>query len=194
MWSCLESPRPVRWTCTGARHRPQGRDPGTSARHPSSPRPPTTPGPAWEAVSPRPRGGALARAGEGAIFNHMVEYLDTTFAALSHHTRRDILARLSLGESTVGDIAAAYDVSLNAVSKHLKVLENAGLVTRRVEGRVHHIGLEPEPLRTASEWIEFYRGFWEERLDALDEFLARKKGAQRGARHPHHPKNRGHPR
>jgi DNA-binding transcriptional ArsR family regulator len=124
----------------------------------------------------------------------MVEYLDATFAALADPTRRDILARLALGDATVGDIAAPYDMSLNATSKHLRVLENAGLVTRRVEGRVHRISLNPEPLRTASEWLEIYRAFWENRLDALEQFLARKKGAAHGARRPHHPKNRRHPR
>jgi DNA-binding transcriptional ArsR family regulator len=124
----------------------------------------------------------------------MVEYLDTTFAALSDPTRRDILTRLARGEATVSDIAAPYDVSLNAVSKHLMVLENAGLVKRRIEGRVHRIGLNPEPLRTASEWLEFYRAFWEGRLDALEKFLTRKKGAPHGARGPHHPKNRRHTR
>jgi DNA-binding transcriptional ArsR family regulator len=127
----------------------------------------------------------------------MVEYLDATFAALSHATRRDILARLALGESTVGDLAAPYAMSLNAVSKHLMVLEEAGLVTRRIEGRVHHIRLNPEPLGTASEWLQLYRAFWEERLDALDRFLSRKtrtKGAHHAARSPHHPATRGHAR
>jgi DNA-binding transcriptional ArsR family regulator len=124
----------------------------------------------------------------------MVERLDTTFAALADPTRRHILGRLALGESTVSDIAAPYAVSLNAVSKHLMVLENAGLVRRRIEGRVHRIGLNPEPLRTASDWLEVYRAFWEQRLDALEKFLARKKGAPHGARGPHHPKNRRHPR
>jgi DNA-binding transcriptional ArsR family regulator len=124
----------------------------------------------------------------------MVEYLDVTFSALSDPTRRDILARLALGESTVGDIAAPYRMSLNATSKHLKVLENARLVIRRVEGRVHYIRLNPEPLRTASEWLDRYRAFWEHRLDALEEFLARKRGAQHGARDPHHQANRRHGR
>lgn len=124
----------------------------------------------------------------------MVDYLDATFAALADPTRRDILARLAAGDSTVGEIAAPYDMSLNAASKHLMVLEKAGLVTRRIEGRVHHISLNAEPLRTAAEWLDFYRAFWEERLDALEQFLARKKGAGHGARRPHQPKNRRHPR
>lgn len=110
----------------------------------------------------------------------MVESYDATFAALAHVTRRDILARLALGESTVGDIADAYDMSLNAVSKHLMVLEKAKLVRRRIEWRVHYISLNPEPLRTAAEWLDIYRVFWEKRLDALEEFLAHKKGTRRG--------------
>jgi len=127
-------------------------------------------------------------------FNHMVDPQDATFAALSHTTRRDILSRLALGESTVSDIADAYDMSLNAVSKHLMVLENAGLVTRRIEWRAHYISLNPEPLRNISEWLDLYRAFWEERLDALEHFLARRKGARHGARNPHHPKTRRHSR
>lgn len=124
----------------------------------------------------------------------MVDSRDTTFAALSHATRRDILSRLALGESTVSDIADAYDMSLNAVSKHLMVLENAGLVRRRIEWRAHYISLNPEPLRTVSEWLDLYRAFWEERLDALEQFLARKKGARHGARNPHRSKTRRHSR
>ncbi|MGH8529783.1 MAG: ArsR/SmtB family transcription factor [Nevskiales bacterium] len=110
----------------------------------------------------------------------MVDLNSTTFAALAHPTRRDVLARLALGEATVGDIADAYDMSLNAVSKHLKVLEKAKLVRRRIEWRVHYISLNPEPLRTAAEWLDFYRGFWERRLDALEQFLAHKKGVRHG--------------
>ena len=128
------------------------------------------------------------------LFTLMGEYLNSTFAALSHATRRDILARLTAGESTVGDLAAPYDISLNSVSKHLKVLEEAGLVRRRIEGRVHHIRLDPERLHGASEWFRFYRAFWEDRLDALDRFLTRRKGAQHGPRSPHHPKPRGRAR
>jgi DNA-binding transcriptional ArsR family regulator len=124
----------------------------------------------------------------------MVESHDATFAALSHATRRDIIARLALGESTVSDIADAYDMSLNAVSKHVMVLENAGLVTRRIEWRAHYISLDPEPLRSIAEWLDLYRAFWEARLDALEQFLARKKGARHGARNPHQPKTRRHSR
>jgi DNA-binding transcriptional ArsR family regulator len=124
----------------------------------------------------------------------MVDSSDATFAALAHATRRDMLARLALGESTVSEIARAYDMSLNGVSKHLMVLEKAGLVTRRIEWRVHYISINPEPLHSVSEWLDLYRAFWEKRLDALEQFLARKKGAQNAERSSHNPKNRRHSR
>lgn len=106
----------------------------------------------------------------------MVDLYDSTFAALAHPTRRDILSRLRRGESTVSDLADAYDMSLNAVSKHLMVLEKARLIRRRIEWRVHYISLDPAPLREAAGWLETYRVFWEQRLDALEQFLVRKKG------------------
>lgn len=109
----------------------------------------------------------------------MVELKDSTFAALANATRRDILARLAAGEATVSALAEAYDISLNAVSKHLTVLEDAGLISRRVEWRTHYIRINPEPLRTAHEWLDAYRVFWEQRLDALELFLARKKAAKK---------------
>jgi DNA-binding transcriptional ArsR family regulator len=116
----------------------------------------------------------------------MVEHLDEVFGALADPTRRDILAQLALGEATVTEIARRYPVSLNAISKHLMVLEGAGLVARHVEGRTHLMRLEAEPLRNAQRWLEMYRGFWESRLDALEEFLAinrkQKKGVRRARR------------
>lgn len=149
----------------------------------------------------------MVRAGAGGVaracnrvagrlsFNHMVDLTDAAFAALANATRRDILSRLAAGEATVGGLADAYDMSLNAVSKHLKVLEDAGLVERRIEWREHHIRLNPEPLREVAEWLERYRVFWEGRLDALEQFLAdAKKGASRGKRNPTVPKNRRQPR
>jgi DNA-binding transcriptional ArsR family regulator len=108
----------------------------------------------------------------------MVDSYDSTFAALAHPTRRDILSRLRRGESTVGDLAGAYELSLNAVSKHLMVLEKAQLIRRRIEWRVHYISLNPEPLQAAAGWLETYRAFWEQRLDALESFLVRKKGSR----------------
>ncbi len=106
----------------------------------------------------------------------MVEYndaaLDATLAAMADPTRRAILARLCAGEARVTEIAAPFDMSLNAVSKHVKVLEGAGLVRRKVRGREHWLSFEGEPLREAGAWIEHYRKFWEMRLDALAKFLA----------------------
>ena len=105
----------------------------------------------------------------------MVKYedgaLDRTFAALADPTRRAILARLALGEASVSELADPFAMSLPAVSKHLRVLEEAGLLRRRREGRVHRCSLEPEPMRVASDWIEAYRRFWEDRFDALARYL-----------------------
>ena len=124
----------------------------------------------------------------------MVDLQDAAFAALANATRRDILSRLTTGEVTVGGLADAYDMSLNAVSKHLKVLEDAGLIDRRIEWREHHIRLNPKPLREVADWLERYRVFWESRLDALEDFLATHKGTRHGKRNPSVPKNRRQPR
>jgi DNA-binding transcriptional ArsR family regulator len=103
----------------------------------------------------------------------MVEYsvLDDTFAALSDPSRRAILAALQSGERRITELAGPFPMSLNAVSKHVKALERARLVRRRVQGREHYIGLAPEPLAAAAAWIQQYRAFWEPRLEALAEFL-----------------------
>jgi DNA-binding transcriptional ArsR family regulator len=105
----------------------------------------------------------------------MVKYseteLDSTFAALSDVTRRGILARLVQGETSVSELAAPYKMSLPAVSKHLRVLEGAGLVTRHKDGRVHRCRLVAEPMKDAAEWIERYRQFWEHQFDALADYL-----------------------
>jgi DNA-binding transcriptional ArsR family regulator len=109
------------------------------------------------------------------ILNHMVKYseprLDATFAALSDPTRRGILARLAQGEASVTDLAAPYDISLPAVSKHLRVLERAKLVARRKDGRVSRCRLLAEPMKDAAGWIEHYRQFWEQQFDVLAHFL-----------------------
>ena len=97
--------------------------------------------------------------------------LDAVFSALSDPTRRGILARLAEGESSVTSLAEPYDISLPAVSRHLKVLEAAGLVTRTREGRVHRIRLVADPMLDALQWIARYGRFWEQRLDSLDAFL-----------------------
>ena len=110
------------------------------------------------------------------------DVLDRTFAALSDPTRRRILARLRTSEATISDLAGPFDMSFNAVSKHVKALEQAGLVRRRVQGREHYCALEPAPLRRATSWLDEYRVFWDERLDALDAFLHRKRAAKPAGR------------
>ena len=124
----------------------------------------------------------------------MVEYeiasLDRTFAALSDPTRRALLDRLRDGPSTVGALAAPFDVSLNAISKHLRVLEEAGLVRRQVHGREHHLRLDAKPLRSAVAWAAGYREFWEQRLDALEKLLRESKTRSRPARPASHPRKR----
>src|SRR5437870_12948272 len=104
----------------------------------------------------------------------MVNYsgpLDRSFAALADPTRRAILARLALGESRVTDLAKPFEMSLPAVSKHLKVLEEAGLLKRRREGRVHHCRLDPRPLGPAADWISRQTAFWDKTFDRLLAYL-----------------------
>jgi len=97
--------------------------------------------------------------------------LDNTFAALADPTRRAILSRLALGEANVTELAEPFAISLPAISKHLRVLEQAGLLERRKEGRTHQCSLRTEPLGEAAEWIAQARRFWGEQLDALTQFL-----------------------
>jgi len=97
--------------------------------------------------------------------------LSATLSALADPTRRGILARLSAGDATVKDLAAPYDMSLAAVSKHLKVLEGAGLISRSREAQWRPCHLETRPLRTVSEWLEDYRRFWDRSLDSLADYL-----------------------
>ncbi len=99
--------------------------------------------------------------------------LDTTFNALADPTRRALLARLRRGNATVGALARPFDMSLVAVSKHLRVLERAGLIEREVRGREHHCTLNGEPLRAVTGWTQEYLDFWENRLDALEAFVTR---------------------
>jgi DNA-binding transcriptional ArsR family regulator len=100
-----------------------------------------------------------------------MDRLSSTFAALADPTRRAILARLAKGEATVGDLARPFDISLPAVSRHLKVLEHAGLIEREVDAQWRLCRLNGRPLREAHGWLERYRRFWEERLDRLIEYL-----------------------
>src|SRR5713101_2276881 len=97
--------------------------------------------------------------------------LSITFAALADPTRRAILARLVSGEAAVTELAAPFEMSLPAISKHLKVLERAGLIARGREAQWRPCRLEAGPLKDAAEWVEHYRQFWEQSLDRLDDYL-----------------------
>ena len=99
--------------------------------------------------------------------------LDTTFAALADPTRRAILARLALGEATVGEICAPFEISGPAISRHLRVLEQAALITRQRDGQHRRCRLAPAAMGPAAEWIETTRRFWSESLDKLEEHLKR---------------------
>jgi DNA-binding transcriptional ArsR family regulator len=101
--------------------------------------------------------------------------LDATFAAVSDPTRRDIVAALTEGEASVTKLAEPFDVSLQAVSKHIGVLAGAGLVAREKRGRVQWCRLTATPMKAADEWLGGYRDFWEEQLESLDAYLARSK-------------------
>jgi DNA-binding transcriptional ArsR family regulator len=101
--------------------------------------------------------------------------LDRVYGAIADPTRRAILGILAGGEVNVGTLAGRFPISFNGVSKHVKVLEQAGLVRRKVRGREHWLRLHPEPLGDASRWLEHYREFWETRLDALEDFLVKRK-------------------
>ena len=99
------------------------------------------------------------------------DQLDATFGALADPTRRAILTRLALGTTTVGELAEPFDISRPAISKHLRVLEKAGLVHRARDGRVSRCGLDASPMQGAAEWVERYRVFWESQLDALSRYF-----------------------
>jgi len=101
--------------------------------------------------------------------------MSSVFHALGDATRRRMLRDLSRGERTVGELAEPFEISLAAASKHIKVLENAGLIRREVRGRTHLCRLEPGPLARAHEWLSFYERFWTGRLDALEELLRKEK-------------------
>jgi DNA-binding transcriptional ArsR family regulator len=118
----------------------------------------------------------------------MVKYsaatLNRTFAALADPTRRRILAHLARGDKRVTHLARPHEMSLPAVSKHLRVLEKAGLLRRRRYGRVHLMQLEAKPLKQATQWVEEYRKFWEGSLDRLSQFLEKtnKASGRKGKR------------
>ena len=101
----------------------------------------------------------------------MSKQLDEIFMALSDQTRRDLVHSLAEKEQTISELAAPYDMSLAAISKHLKILEKAGLLKRRVDGRTHYCSLRPESLGPALDWISIYRRFWTDKLDRLEEIF-----------------------
>jgi DNA-binding transcriptional ArsR family regulator len=98
-------------------------------------------------------------------------HLDTVFRALADSTRRGMLARLALGEKSVGELAEPFAMSFAGASKHVKVLEEAGLISREVRGRTHICRLEPGPLASADQWLRHYERYWTGRLDALEQLL-----------------------
>ena len=114
----------------------------------------------------------------------MTDHLSTTLSALADPTRRGILARLAQGEATVGELAEPYDMSMAAVSKHLKVLEKAGLISRGKEAQWRPCRLEAAPMRDVADWVENYRRFWDESLDRLGDYLVELQKAD-----PKAPKN-----
>ena len=126
--------------------------------------------------------GRVESRGEPAIFTLVGEYpagtLDQVFAAVSDATRRAILARLADSDARVTEVAGAFPISLNSTSKHIRVLEGAGLVRRRVQGREHILSLDATPLAEAAGWIEHYRTFWSQQLASLDAFVTSRDNAQ----------------
>src|SRR3954465_7812051 len=106
--------------------------------------------------------------------------LSTTFAALADPTRRAILARLALGQTSVTELAEPFDISLPAVSRHLKVLEHAGLIARGREAQWRPCRSEPQALKSVDEWLEEYRRLWEQRLDRLEDYLRTLTGGDAG--------------
>lgn len=106
---------------------------------------------------------------------HNSAQLDAVFGAVADSTRRAILAQLATSSARVTDIAAAYPISLNSVSKHIRMLERAGLVERTVLGRDHILSLNAQAMADADEWMSYYRQFWTDRLEALDKMVQRKR-------------------
>jgi DNA-binding transcriptional ArsR family regulator len=124
------------------------------------------------------------------VYNAMThDRLSTTFSALADPTRRAILARLALGETSVNELAKPFDMSLPAVSRHLKVLERAGLITRGREAQMRPCRIAPGALRDVDGWLENYRRLWEERFDRLDAYLMALQAKEKKKRR--RPKRKG---
>jgi len=119
----------------------------------------------------------------------MTNALSSKFAALADPTRRAILARLALGETSVSKLAEPFEMSMPAVSKHLKVLERAGLITRSRDAQMRPCRIEATALKEADDWLEEYRRLWEQRLDRLDDYLRvlQSKEKKRGRKKQHRP-------
>jgi DNA-binding transcriptional ArsR family regulator len=117
------------------------------------------------------------------------DHISATFAALADPTRRAILARLASGEASVTDLAEPFDMSMPAISKHLKVLERAGLITRGREAQWRPCRLDAKPLRDVSDWVEQYRRFWDQSLDRLEAYLHKLQAQEKkhGRRKRWHP-------
>ena len=122
------------------------------------------------------------------MVKHDSPRLDTIFHALSDATRRGMLASLALGEKSVGELAEPFAMSFAGASKHVKVLEEAGLIRREVRGRSHICTLEPGPLASADQWLRHYERFWTGRLDALEQLLREDDARKAAARKNRTPK------
>jgi DNA-binding transcriptional ArsR family regulator len=122
--------------------------------------------------------GHLTNEVQALTVNRMVKFvtLDRTFSALSDATRRDILERLARGPASISELARPYGISLPGVMKHVRILEDANLVTTEKMGRTRHCRLGPDRMKEASQWIQRYRRHWERRLDRLEAYVERKKG------------------
>jgi DNA-binding transcriptional ArsR family regulator len=116
--------------------------------------------------------------------------LDQIYGAIADPTRRAILAALSHGDLRVGGLADRFPISFNGVSKHVKVLERAGLLERRIQGREHWLKLRAGALREASRWLDHYRVFWDERLEAMEAFLLRRRRSGAAAKRRRAPRSR----
>jgi DNA-binding transcriptional ArsR family regulator len=112
------------------------------------------------------------------MVNYSAALLDATFGALADPTRRAILARLARGEAMVTELAAPFAMSLPALSKHLRVLESAGLLQREIDGRIHRCRLAADPMKNAAAWIEQYRAFWDTSFDVLEKYLEATAGEE----------------
>lgn len=112
---------------------------------------------------------------------HSARVLDRVFSAVSDPTRRAILARLADSDARVTDVANDFPISLNSTSKHIRMLESAGLVRRTVRGREHILSLDAAPLAEAAEWVEHYRRFWSDQLASLDAFVTSRGKAERSS-------------